>query len=190
MTAKQRAHYFRDLWPAACTRQGWDVKNDAMRRDVTLEATGKEATGKLTQLEISKLFDFLKLLADPDNLSRAIPVANPEAAEVADRRRQLNHVIAGLAFADSYISRCATGLMRTENVTVWHDLSVASLEKLRYTVTTRARQRDAKAGKRDEFIPRSEPYHLRKTTKAKRAAAREPQVVPRPGVVDESLLPF
>src|SRR6187402_403517 len=129
MSPAQRAHYFRDLWPAACRRQGWSVKDDAMRRDATLTATGVKSTGALDQDGITKLFRFLELLADPDELNKAIPVANPEDEQEQDRRRRLQYAIRRLGFVDAYIDKCATGLCRAQGASSWTELNAGNLEK-------------------------------------------------------------
>lgn len=82
MTKSQRAAYFRDLWPAAARRQGWNVRDDCKRHEITLLATGSESTTTLTQHQITALFLYLRFLADPDDaaLARewAICRENPE----------------------------------------------------------------------------------------------------------------
>ena len=210
MTSKQRAHYFRDLWPAACQRQGWDPKNEGLRRDVTLEAVGKPSTSGLSEHQITRLFEYLRLLADPDNLDRAIPVANPDVSAEEDACRRLRWVIenelmpareavppgpyaphgrpAQPAFADTYVQRCALGFCRAAKVEHWQQLPSASLEKLRFTLNQRRQQKSPDYQERGgTFVP----YRERKSTHDKRAAAREPQVVPRVGAsLDSDLMPF
>ncbi len=192
MTRKQHVHYRLELWPNACVAQGWRENDDAMRRDVTFEATGKTSTAELSgEDEVTALFNFLKLLADPLSLDKAIPVANPDVANEENLRRQRTHVVLQQGFAEPYIDTCAAGHCHAEDKGCWRELSSGSLLKLIYTLKTRARKRDAEAGKRPAFVPRSEPYHRRKSTKEKKAGAREPQVVPRPEVqAHADLLPF
>jgi hypothetical protein len=61
----QKSKYFRYLWPDACAAQGWDPRDDARRRAVTLYATGDATTRLLDQHQITALFVFLAHLADP-----------------------------------------------------------------------------------------------------------------------------
>ena len=191
MNALQRKTYFR-LWAAAAVRQGFDVRDEARRRAVTLEATGAESTTALDQDGITRLFAHLRWLADPDDLDKARALACPEDSAEADRARRLVWVIthelmtgrdgtdpaqpARPAFADAYVQRCAAGLLKNAVVIHWMDLPAKALGKLLFTLTQRRQQQGA------DYQPRQDPYHRREKVRAKRAAEREPQVVPRPAV--------
>ena len=198
MSPAQRRVYFR-LWAAATMRQGWDVRDEERRRSVTAEATGHESTSDLDEDGITKLFRHLEWLIDPDNLDRARPVACPEDEQKADERRRAVWVIrhrlmpareaeapnppffAGrpadpTVFSDAYVQTCARGLCAKERVGEWKDLSGPGLAKLIYTLNQRRQQ------KGEDYEPRKTPYARREGTRAKRRAAREPQVVPRPAV--------
>jgi hypothetical protein len=90
MNGRQRARYHSQLWPAACAAQGWNPRDQEKRREVTLQATGTASSTGLSELQITRLFDFLKHLAHPNSLDHAIPVANPDVQEERhDRRRAL-----------------------------------------------------------------------------------------------------
>ena len=65
MTSKQRAHYFSRLWPAACQVQGWKVTDEAARRDVTRESTGRTSTSGLSQDEMVALMRSAEMAAVP-----------------------------------------------------------------------------------------------------------------------------
>ena len=188
MTKAQRAHYFRDLWPAACARHGWPVHDDDLRRDVTLEATDRASTSDLDQDGITTLFRFLERLANPDSVAATILVQNPDDAREADHRRRFTYAIERVArraeFNDAYIDTAAVGFLRAENAATWRDLSSVSLKKLRSTLKKR---RSQKAG---GYAPRKgcTPYHRRPEVKTARAEARRPRVEPRPEVL--AALPF
>ena len=207
MNKAQRCLYLLDLWPAACHAQGWDPKDERMRRDVTLTITGERSSSRLSEPEITRLFDYLKHAADPLDLDKAIPAVNPDVAEEADRCRQLRYVIeqelmpaqeelprspalprgrpARPAFADAYVQQCAIGWCRAAKVEHWYQLPSTLLTNLRNTLVQRRRDKST------DYQPRLEPYHRRTGAKTKKAAAREPQVVPRPGAtLDSDLLPF
>ena len=196
MTRAQHTRYRTLLWPEACRAQGWSAADDAMRRDVTLQATGQDSTAGLSNDQVTDLFRLLEHLADPLNLAKAIPAANPDVAKEENRRRQLFWVIDQQGFEDGYIARCADGACAAEDKDSWRELSTLGLQGLSFTLKTRARQRDAKDGQRPQFIERVTPYHQRKEVKetraTKRAQERGPHVVPRKGVVatDADLLPF
>lgn len=204
MNPAQCRLYHTRLWPAACRAQGWDPKDADRRRAVTLEITGQGSTTALDQDSISRLFEGLRHLAAPDDYEAAVPAANPEWAAEQDRRRRLLWVIdhellpardylapcrefrdvraARPAFADAYVQRCAAGLVKRAVVAHWRDLPAAGLGKLLYTLNQRRQQQEKDAADYPTYEPRKEAYHRREPVRAKRAAAREPQVFPRPEV--------
>ena len=56
MTKGERVKLFRDLWPAACLANEWDIKDDTKRREVILECM-ELVRGPLDELdpdEVSK----------------------------------------------------------------------------------------------------------------------------------------
>ena len=71
MTSGQRTHYFARLWPAACAAQGWNYRDEALRRRVTRECMAKiqgpdtDSTSALGQNELTALFVYLQHLATP-----------------------------------------------------------------------------------------------------------------------------
>jgi hypothetical protein len=67
----QRTRYHAELWPAVCSSQGWDPRDEARRHSVTEYATGQESTKDLTQAQITALFVFLDHLADPSDAGKA-----------------------------------------------------------------------------------------------------------------------
>ena len=71
MNQAQRRKYFTDLWPAACAANGWDVRDNARRREVTLYATNSSTTTCLQEYQITALFLYLRHLAAPDDLTLA-----------------------------------------------------------------------------------------------------------------------
>lgn len=182
---KDQLSYYRSLWAAACHAQGWDADDAVFRRQVRIEIVGQESTRTLTEEQITHLYNHLRFLARPDDLGAAMTDAGPTAAATQNRHRQHLHVIHGLGFADAYILRVAAGAMRRERVRTWPELSLGALNKLRWTLTTRARKRDAAAGKRAPFVPRAVPYHQREETKTRRYVLR-----PSPGLSPSDRLPF
>ena len=185
MNTTQRRGYFR-RWQAACAAQGWDAGDEALRRDVTREATGAASSTALDNDDITRLYRYLDHLADPLDLRKAVLATDPDAAVEENRRRQLVHHIEALGFSDAYVARPAQTHCERERVEGWRSLSAASLTRLRHTLTTRGRARDARAGQRPPFVPRTQPYTQRPATKARRAASRQEQVMPRPGVAGQS----
>jgi hypothetical protein len=156
MTAKQRHLYLLTLWPAACEAQGWEVRDITRRQAVTLYATGQESSKGLDNRQITRLFDYLAHLAQPDSLQAAMAHANPDLADEADKRRQLVWAIQQLRFADRYIQQTATGAMRSTHETRWQDLPLEKLHQLRMTLKARAQQRAVREGKRPP-IHRTKP---------------------------------
>lgn len=65
MNAKQRAYFFKHLWPACCAANGWDPKDDALRHDVVEYATGLDSTRHLSAHQVTALFLYVRHLADP-----------------------------------------------------------------------------------------------------------------------------
>lgn len=141
MTASQRRTYFATLWPAACKAQGWHVKDDERRRDVTHAATGQDSTSKLTQDQITLLFNKLKWLADPHNFDKAFADANPELA-LADHKRanviwRIDQAAQAKGFNEAYIAKVAEHKCRAHNVRTWRDLPIQELVNLSKTISAR-----------------------------------------------------
>lgn len=78
MNRAQLIRYQAELWPAACAGQGWDVRDETLRRDVRrdcLEAIGVSASRAddihcLDSAEITALFVFLDHLANPNHIGK------------------------------------------------------------------------------------------------------------------------
>ena len=142
MNQSQRMKYFTELWPAAMAAQGWERLNTAQReekrRAATLKATGSDSTKGLSQWQITKLFNYLKFLADDSNLNRAMPVANPDLARQDDARRRLVYAIQDCGFTVMYVQRVADGYCRQERVDDWRKLPVPVLQRLVITIKERA----------------------------------------------------
>lgn len=142
MTKNQRSHYFGTLWPAACKVKGWKVKDDKQRTAVTLEATGRTSTTDLDEDGITALFDLLEFLADPYNLDKAMPVANPEMGWQANRRRQLVWRIETTAqdaqLNEGYLSSLAEHKARLMRIPDWRQWPLDDLLKFAMTVKARA----------------------------------------------------
>jgi hypothetical protein len=141
MTASQRSTYFGTLWPAACASQKWNPKDDERRKDVTFSATSKESTSKLTQDEITRLFNKLKWLADPTNFDLALADADPEAALQANKRKQVIFRITEAAkekrFDEAYLIKAAEHKCRAHNVTTWRELPIGEIIKFSMTICKR-----------------------------------------------------
>lgn len=95
MTPKERAAYFGRLWPEACFANEWDVKDEARRREVTLECTRlirvrpTDSTSALSRDEVTALFVYLRHLADPASLEKSADwVSCQEDYRTFNRARQ------------------------------------------------------------------------------------------------------
>tara|TARA_R110002094_G_scaffold219965_1_gene192268 strand:+ start:131 stop:691 length:561 start_codon:yes stop_codon:yes gene_type:complete len=78
MTKGERVKLFRDLWPAACLANEWDIKDDTKRREVILECMelvrGPLVTTSSPEFgrdEVTALFCYLQHLADPADFDKA-----------------------------------------------------------------------------------------------------------------------
>lgn len=74
MTKATRARYLLQLWPAACAAQGWPVRDESRRHQVTadcmraIKAPVVTSTSDLGPDEITALFCYLEFLANPAGL--------------------------------------------------------------------------------------------------------------------------
>ncbi len=177
MNDNQRSHYFGKLWPAVCIAHGWyslgSTERECKRRAVTLKATGKDSTKDLTEWEITKLFNYLKLLADDTNINAAMPVANLEIARDSDERRRLIFAMLDCEFTVFYIQKVADGYCRQERVDDWRKLSTTTLRRLVITIKERARARDKKIGREVSMTPRRVTPCGREKSDPSRALALE-----------------
>lgn len=159
MTPAQRSLYFGTLWPAACEVQGWSSKDDDRRRQVTQDATGQASASGLTESQITALFDHLKWLADPCNLDKAMPVANPEIGEDNHRRRQLiwriTKAAATAGLNDTWLAQTTREKRRVQRVGTWQELPLTELLKLSYTVSSRTTE-DAQSRRRKRTAKRQQ----------------------------------
>jgi|GEM_PF-2185120 len=141
MNASQRSTYFGRLWPEACAAQKWNPRDEERRRDVTFAATGKESTSKLTEDQITLLFNKLKWLADPNNFEKAYADANPEIALAENKRGQVIHRIEKTATAKSlnsiYLDKAAEHKCRVHHVRTWRDLPIQELINFSKTISAR-----------------------------------------------------
>lgn len=141
MTPSQRSTYFGTLWPTACARQKWNPKDEERRKDVTFSATGKESTSKLTQDEITLLFNKLKWLADPTNFDLALADSDPQAALAANKRTnviwRIEQAAKAKGFNPVYLDKAAEHKCRVHNVTTWRDLPIGDLVKFSMTISKR-----------------------------------------------------
>lgn len=142
MTPSQRSTYFGTLWPAACKAQGWNPKDEERRRDVTHAATGKESTSKLTQEQITLLFNKLKWLADPTNFDLAMADANPELALAANKRNnviwRIEQAAAGQSLNETYLAKVAENKCTAHHVKSWRELPLQELVNFSRTIAARA----------------------------------------------------
>jgi hypothetical protein len=141
MTTLQRRHYFTQLWPRACEVQGWNPRDESRRHEITSIVTGKISTSGLNQLEITRLFNYLKLLASPLSVDHAIPVANPDVEEEEHERRRLLFAIRQFGVNEFYIQKCAEHKCRARGIRQWIELPVPELEKLKWTIKARVKAR-------------------------------------------------
>ena len=94
MTKGERVKLFRDLWPAACLANEWDIKDDTKRREVILECMelvrGPLVTTSSPEFgrdEVTALFCYLQHLADPADFDKASggPLDELDPDEVSKR---------------------------------------------------------------------------------------------------------
>ncbi len=184
MTAEQFKGYGR-RWQDACRAQGWKASDKEKRREIVRGLCGGRTFDELTsEGDVSKVFRYFEFLADPANLSKAIPAANPEVAVEGNTRAQFLHSLRGFGFADAYVGKIAVGLCRRAGVADWKELPFGELEKLRYTIRARANERDARNDLRPPIARRREAYHKRPEAKARRKA------MAATGPVDDPNCPF
>lgn len=141
MNAKQRSTYFGSLWPAACEAQGWDPKDEDRRRDVTMEATGRDSTSRLTEAQITLLFNHLKQLANPQDFDLAYLTANPEIALEEHKRGQviwrIEHTAAAAGLKEEWLTEISAAKCAANGVKQWRQLPTVELVKLSMTVESR-----------------------------------------------------
>jgi hypothetical protein len=141
MTASQRKTYFGTLWPAACKAQGWNPKDEDRRRDATMQATGQDSTSRLSQDQITLLFNHLKQLANPEDFDLAYVTANPEIALEEHRRSQIiwrvEHTAAKAGLNDAWLEQASAAKCSAHNVRCWRQLPTVELLKFSMTVSSR-----------------------------------------------------
>ncbi len=149
MTRAQQVHYRKRLWPAACAAQGWDVKDEDRRRDVTRETTGQDSTSGLTNKQVDRLFRRLEWLANPGDFDAAYADANPElAGEEAERARitwRIRHTAERAGLTDAYLDQVAQHKCRRHHCQTWQQLPTPELLNLSRTIASRAKGRSAGA---------------------------------------------
>lgn len=143
MTQGQQVHYRKRLWPAACKAQGWEVSDEAKRREITEETTGQATTSGLNNKQVDRLFRRLEWLADPGNFDAAYLDAN---TEIADELSAINRVTKRIendaeraGFNEAYLAKAAEHKVRTHAVQTWRQLPYDELVNFAKTVTSRAR---------------------------------------------------
>jgi hypothetical protein len=159
MSPLQRKTYFGSLWPSACAAQGWDSKDEDRRRDVTMEATGKDSTSRLTQAQITLLFNHLKQLANPADFDLAYITANPEIALEEHKRGQIiwriENETAKAGLKEEWLEEISDPKCAEHSVKHWRQLPTIELLKLSMTVETRtsAEVKARRASKRPAAQP-------------------------------------
>lgn len=142
MNAKQRSTYFGRLWPDACQAQKWNVKDEERRKDVTFAATGEESTSKLSEEQITLLFNKLKWLADPTNFDKAYKDANPEIALKDHKREQVIWRILDTAtkkhFNEAWLEVAAAHKCAKHRCKSWRELPMGELVNFSKTVCSRS----------------------------------------------------
>lgn len=156
MTQGQQVRYRKTLWPAACKAQGWDVKDEAKRREITLEKTGQDTTKGLKNKQVDRLFRHLEWLADPTNFDAAYADANPEIAdELADINRVTHRIMDEAEkgdFNEAYLAKAAAHKVKAHGVQEWRQLPYDELVNFAKTITARA----ASAAKKRSAAPLQE----------------------------------
>jgi len=188
MNGKQRSHYFGKLWPAACDAQGWNPKDEDRRRDVTMEATGKDSTSRLTEAQVTLLFNHLKQLANPADFDLAYLTANPEIALEEHKRGQIiwriENETAKAGLKEEWLEEISAPKCAENGVKQWRQLTTVELLKLSMTVESRT----------SEEVKARRAFAKRKKKPAQ--AVQEPCTVyaerPKHGLEDEAMpyMPF
>jgi len=132
LTDAQRARFFGEWWPACCEVQGWDPKNENVRRAHILEAT-KGATDRMSlcsQAQLTAIFQLTWFKTNPNSLSAALPVANPEEAREADAQRRAIFALSHKGVTVEEIARIAAPLCRKHHVSDWQRLPSSVLKSM------------------------------------------------------------
>lgn len=141
MNKAQRNRYWGVLWPDACQVQKWHPKDEDRRRDVTFAATGQESTSKLSEDQITLLFNKLKWLADPHNFEKAYADANPEIALEENKREKVIFRIQATAarkgFNEGWLVKASEHKCARHRVSCWRKLPMEELINFSKTVTSR-----------------------------------------------------
>jgi hypothetical protein len=169
MTPAARVAYHKTLWPAACRAQGWNARDDALRREVALqvmaEVRGPAVTTSSPEFglaETTALFVFLHQQANPNDL-----VAMEEWLKCKD-----DYVTYNQARQADWHERQAYGQQGS-----------GKLQRNRF-----ARARTAAAGPLDELDPKTVQQRLltmrsrneQRTGYQRKRPARENAIVPQP----------
>ena len=141
MSPLQRKTYFGTLWPSACQAQNWNPKDEDRRRDVTMAATGKDSTSRLTQAQITLLFNHLKQLANPADFDLAYMAANPEIALEEHKRGQIiwriENETARAGLKEEWLDEISAAKCVVNEVKSWRQLPTVELLKMSMTVESR-----------------------------------------------------
>jgi hypothetical protein len=147
MSPKQRFKYWR-LWRSACRKRHWDEKDSDLRHQVHREALGQDKSHlKFTNGDLDRIYRFMELLIDPDNLAAVLFFQQPEQ----EQKKRLVWSIERLA-ARRYIESISDDRFGT---IYYSNLGVAELEQLRNTIKARMR---AKRGRVEEATPLRGPH--------------------------------
>ena len=143
MTAAQRAHFFRDLWPPAAKARGVDPADREARLDFFQAVLGERRS--LTSFSNAD-FDAVKArcLLLVDNLAGAMEDGHPDVGE----RRRLVHAIE--QFLAAYWRAIARARFKTTDLDA---LSVSQLTQLRNTLNARKNKLRNKATQPDRVEP-------------------------------------
>lgn len=185
----QKSKYFRYLWPDACAAQGWDPRDDARRRAVTLYATGDVTTRWLDQHQITALFVFLAHLADPRSgekmrqweCCRADRVKYNHARQAEHWRARAGYAPAGKLNAERF------GILFEEEISPEH---MGDEQVELYLMTHRERARDREL--REKLTPAEYAAHLRARRRRREQKKKHLGAVPPPAPVpvDAAACPF
>lgn len=189
MTPRQRSTYFGTLWPAACAAQGWDTKDEDRRRDVTMEATGKASTSRLSEAQITLLFNHLKQLANPADFDLAYLTANPEIALEEHKRGQIiwriENETAKAGLREEWLEEISAGKCAEHAVKKWRQLPTVELLKFSMTVESRT----SEISKENRALKQMKK---RKSAQAVQEACTVYAARPKHGLEDEAVpyMPF
>lgn len=165
MKPAARTYYHSTLWPAVCAAQGWDRKDQDLRRSVTLDAMRAVGAPEITSSDpawkdahSTALFTYLRHLAEPDNLSLLQRWTDCQAGyEAFNMSRQADHfqqIAYGRTLGERITGRRFFGRRKAEQPAMDPDAPLTKKEAADRLMTMRARARKKTREYKLEATPR------------------------------------